>query len=218
MLLNDYPAAHSMDTDWFAVDGAGQVGLFQSGPDGAYPSDAYGGGSLHDGVSGPDLNDILHQLRAGQQDADPDDWEVDGFVQAGLYVFESSDGEHLSPPVEIHENFLAFPYTLTHRPDHPLHIGQLSPRLVALLRAVRLPASRFGTTPTVQPARQVSGSTWYSYSGVLLAYLDEDGITIRPIPGQEDHFADYCRDLLADFPEDMARLVLDPPLKNPQGE
>jgi hypothetical protein len=34
-------------------------------------------------------------------------------------------------------------------------------------------------------AGQVPGSTWYSYSAVLLAYLDEDGGTIRPIPGQE---------------------------------
>jgi hypothetical protein len=218
MPLDDYPAAHSMDTDWFAVDGEGRVGLFQSGQDGAYPSDAYGGGSLHDG-DGPDVDAILRQLLALQPDADLNAREVvDGFVQAGVYVFEASDGEHRSLPLLIHENSLAFPYTLTHRPDQPLHIGQVSPQLAALLRAVRLPASRFGATQTVQPAGQVPGSTWYSYTAVLVAYLDEDGITIRPIPGQEDQFAAYCRDLLADFPEDIAGLVFDPPLKNAEGE
>jgi hypothetical protein len=30
MPFDDYPAAHSMDTNWFAVDGEGRVGLFQS--------------------------------------------------------------------------------------------------------------------------------------------------------------------------------------------
>jgi hypothetical protein len=34
----DYPAAHSMDTDWFAVDADGNVGFFKSGEDGAVPA------------------------------------------------------------------------------------------------------------------------------------------------------------------------------------
>lgn len=35
--VDDFPAAHSMDTDWFAVDADGNVGLFQSSEDGAVP-------------------------------------------------------------------------------------------------------------------------------------------------------------------------------------
>jgi hypothetical protein len=218
MPFNDYPAAHSMDTNWYAVDAEGRVGLFQSGQDGAYPSDAYGGGSLHD-APGPDLDDILRELLGLHQEEDLDDSEVvDRLVRAGVYVFEASDGEPASPPILIHENSLAFPYTLTHRPDQPLHIDQVPPELAARLRAVRLRASRFGASPNVQPAGQAPGSTWYSYTAVLVAYLDEDGVTIRPIPGQEDRFAGYCRDLLADFPEDTARLVFDPPLKNADAE
>jgi hypothetical protein len=34
----DYPAAHSMDTTWFAVDAAGNVGLFDTGEPGHAPS------------------------------------------------------------------------------------------------------------------------------------------------------------------------------------
>ena len=34
----EYPAAHSMDTTWFAVDGKGQVGCFVTGPEGAVPA------------------------------------------------------------------------------------------------------------------------------------------------------------------------------------
>jgi len=31
----DYPAAHSMDTEWFAVDADGRIGLFETGEPGA---------------------------------------------------------------------------------------------------------------------------------------------------------------------------------------
>ena len=33
----DYPAGHSMDTDWFAVDKNGDIGFFDTGQEGAYP-------------------------------------------------------------------------------------------------------------------------------------------------------------------------------------
>ena len=38
--MADHPAAHSMDTHWFAVDSQGRVGVFDSGEDGAVPLDA----------------------------------------------------------------------------------------------------------------------------------------------------------------------------------
>ena len=33
----DFPAAHSMDTTWFAVDAEGNIGEFATGEDGALP-------------------------------------------------------------------------------------------------------------------------------------------------------------------------------------
>ena len=33
----DFPAAHSMDTDWFAIDNDGNIGVFDSGEGGAVP-------------------------------------------------------------------------------------------------------------------------------------------------------------------------------------
>src|SRR5262245_16214620 len=35
----DFPAAHSMDTTWFAVDQDGHIGMFDSGEPGAVPKD-----------------------------------------------------------------------------------------------------------------------------------------------------------------------------------
>jgi hypothetical protein len=37
-MMKDYPAAHSMDTEWFAVDADGNVGIFDSSEDGAVPT------------------------------------------------------------------------------------------------------------------------------------------------------------------------------------
>ena len=36
----DCPAAHSMDTIWFAVDADGNIGVFDTGEAGAVPTDA----------------------------------------------------------------------------------------------------------------------------------------------------------------------------------
>ena len=40
---SDYPAAHSMDTTWFAVDRDGNVAVFESGEAGAVPTEGYVG-------------------------------------------------------------------------------------------------------------------------------------------------------------------------------
>jgi hypothetical protein len=48
--MNDYPAAHSMDTEWFAVDEHGNVARFDSGEDGAVPVDAASGLGPSDGT------------------------------------------------------------------------------------------------------------------------------------------------------------------------
>ena len=44
----DFPAAHSMDTAWFAVDDDGHVAVFDTGEAGAVPTLAYVGEAHHD--------------------------------------------------------------------------------------------------------------------------------------------------------------------------
>ncbi|MEM7154204.1 MAG: hypothetical protein AAF799_15265 [Myxococcota bacterium] len=55
----DYPAAHSMDTQWYAVDREGHVGFFESGEEGGVPVDA---ACEHESSSDPDFA-ILHAMR-----------------------------------------------------------------------------------------------------------------------------------------------------------
>jgi hypothetical protein len=54
--MSDFPAAHSMDTTWFAIDRDGHVAMFESGESGCVPEDAYLGDD-HDEVT-----DLVHDL------------------------------------------------------------------------------------------------------------------------------------------------------------
>jgi hypothetical protein len=51
----DYPAAHSMDTTWFAVDRDGHIGIFESGESGAVPENA----------ADLSIDELLEHLRPG---------------------------------------------------------------------------------------------------------------------------------------------------------
>lgn len=55
MRRDDVPAAHSMDTQWFAVDAEGRVGLFDTGEDGALPIEAANLG----GAVEPNFDDLV---------------------------------------------------------------------------------------------------------------------------------------------------------------
>ncbi len=50
----DYPAAHSMDTTWFAVDAQGHIGMFSSGEAGAVPV-----GALRDEEASEEVYSLL---------------------------------------------------------------------------------------------------------------------------------------------------------------
>jgi hypothetical protein len=64
----DFPAAHSMDTTWFAVDRDGRVAAFDSGEAGAVPVDAYLGedwGEVADPLTAGPATEVVYDLEAG---------------------------------------------------------------------------------------------------------------------------------------------------------
>lgn len=75
----DYPAAHSMDTTWFAVDREGYVGLFNTGEAGAMPEDALAGEEVGAGL------EAALPARAG--------WLMD--PAPGRHRSRGPDGQHL---------------------------------------------------------------------------------------------------------------------------
>lgn len=55
--MPDFPAAHSMDTEWFATDADGNVAIFWSGEEGAVPkSNSFG-----------EFSDLIDELPKDEQ-------------------------------------------------------------------------------------------------------------------------------------------------------
>ena len=104
----DYPAAHSMDTVWFAVDEAGHVAALWTGENGSLPT----------GLRHSDLLDELYR-RTFQDNAEPHpDWDRFPAQALGVFAYHYSDGNTEAPPVDVYQ-----------RADlaAALHVDQLPP-------------------------------------------------------------------------------------------
>ena len=76
----DYPAAHSMDTIWYAVDEAGHVAALLTGEN----------GSLPDGAASGQLLDDLGLVALDPADPARFDY-IDTAQSVGVYVYEFED-------------------------------------------------------------------------------------------------------------------------------
>lgn len=113
----DYPAAHSMDTSWFAIDEAGRVAVFNSGEDGAVPIDAISLG----GASESDRDaDTIRQLLA------PDDEDA-LWGDSGPF-FHYQNGDYGNPGHYVRRDYV---------PAEPANIASLPADLRA--KMLRLP-------------------------------------------------------------------------------
>lgn len=74
-IMSDFPAAHSMDTTWFAIDSNGHVAAFESGEAGCVPQDAYLGedhGEVTDEVHDLPPTAAVHDLAGRRATAGTD--------------------------------------------------------------------------------------------------------------------------------------------------
>jgi hypothetical protein len=166
-MFDDFPAAHSMDTTWFAVDRDGRVGVFFSCENGSVPAAA--------GIQG-DVSQAIHFLRANADGGPlPEDegWgllnDEDFLARQGLFVFWCSGG-----------SVLVDPYFKTRELERPLHVDQLPSGFRDQCRRVQFPVS-FAEVTIVQPCEHVECSFWDDPAG----YRSADGKTVRPFPGRE---------------------------------
>ena len=74
-MSSDFPAAHSMDTEWFGVDADGCVAVFRSGENGAVPEGAPSDAE----PTGPALFDAITTLIAAR-------WALDRRFEPSLAV------------------------------------------------------------------------------------------------------------------------------------
>ncbi len=179
-----------MDTTWFAVDRDGHVGAFFSDETGVVPRAA----------RDCDLAEVLSLLTGIPEDV------FDGMLgdldeeAARLGIF----GGSFKSWDEYSVLSILASYTLEHRPALPLHVDQLPPRFRALAKRIRFDRLRFPDLARVQPLEHVECQFWPNIADV--AYLAGDGVTVRPLPGQEGRFAAYCDELRREHPDQAARL------------
>jgi hypothetical protein len=117
--FSDYPAAHSMDTSWFAIDEAGRVAIFDSGEDGAVPLAALSlGGAAEPDPEAAQIYELLApELELDDQAGPFFRYQNDDYGDPGRYV--RGDHAPASPanvaalPVGLRERMLRLPVDFT---------------------------------------------------------------------------------------------------------
>ncbi len=185
----DFPAAHSMDTTFFAIDAAGHVAVFFTGESGPAPADAEQG----------DLFDLLPLVPAIPPElSDPEtaDWSeaMEAIPEYGLFCYEANEEEDL--PLQPQ-------YEQYGRPDNPLHVDQLPPQARKLVKKYLFADLRFSENEQIQLLQHLECQTWGDYCA---GYLCEDGKTVKPVPGKEKDFAAFAEMVCRDFPKESANL------------
>lgn len=179
----DYPAAHSMDTIWYAVDDAGHVAALWTGENGSLPL----------GSRTSSLLEELYRRSVGNNAEPYPDW--DRSAQAlGVFTYRYDDGNTEDRPVEVYRRDVVA--------ARPLHVDQLPPDLRAEWKRFRFPGVRFSEAEILQPFEFFQCEAYDMHPH---AYLAADGVTVRPIRGREHRFAAFVRRFRRDHPEEAPR-------------
>jgi hypothetical protein len=177
----DYPAAHSMDTIWYAVDEAGHLAAFITGENGSVPT-------------GTESWRLLHDLYERTFGADPNDRPDSDEAGRRLGIYQYWYNDHM--PLENIE----VRYHRDRDGDPLLHIDQLPPDLRARWKRFRFPGVRFSEAEFLQPYEFFQCE---SYDVDAIGYLAADGKTIRPIPGKEEVYREVVAAWREDPPEGL---------------
>jgi len=182
----DFPAAHSMDTTFFAVDAAGHVAVFFTGETGPAP----------EGASRESLFALVDQL-SGILPEQTNRATIESMHEAGLFCYEANEDEPL-PLQPIYERYERYGV-----PEKTLHVDQLPPRIRKLSKQFPLEDLCFAISEKIQLLEHVDCQVW---SEEEAAYLCPDGKTVKPLPGKEEDFASFAEELCRDYPEQTAQL------------
>jgi hypothetical protein len=183
----DYPAAHSMDTWWFAVDERGQVAVFDTNENGPVPP-----------------NEPTETWEAIEEALPP---ELDGLPGESLAAWYAARGITYYEYQEDYGGLVRLYERADEAPATPLHVDQLPLAVRRLRQLVCFAGVRFDHDETLQ-ALEFFPCRLYS-EGYQVAYLCADGVTVRPVPGREDDFADFVANYRERHPDRAAKLRFD---------
>jgi hypothetical protein len=189
---SDFSAAHSMDTQWFAVDRDGHVALFRTGEAGPAPASV--------GYQGEEYLDLTFRENSplgGRRILWADDLQV---ARLGLFsyehVFVDDEGSwnwiqyYDQPSGEIFA--ILVPFRSRVCPVRPLHVDELPLSVRELVSRVGFESVCFADTSAIQLFEHLSCrlEDWHN---PCCAYLLADGWAVRPIPGREEAYHEFLK-------------------------
>jgi hypothetical protein len=196
----DFPAAHSMDSEWYAVDAHGHVAIFSTGENGHAPTLST--------IDESALLTLWEFFHPGEGDEIERVYEDPSAAAREMGVFYYAYGHEFDP---------IGTYGREDGPATPLHVDQLPPTLrERFLDSIEFHRLNFLDTPVVQPLEWEECVYWYEEDRG--AYLADDEKTVRPIPGMEGRFADFCEEFRRENPEEAATFHFEGPRKEDAGE
>jgi len=199
----DYPAAHLMDTIWYAVDANGAVGVFDSGPPGPVPTAAVR----------REHGDVPRLVRILGGECDDEDFELseafEELARQGVYVYQ----------VVTWETDFVDTYDRVAVPKRPLHLDQLPPKLRNNVAKCALSMVDFAKEEELQVLELVACDLYWNEAVGCFAPGHKE---IRPIPGKEKEYQAALRSLRQENPDfqfaDPAAPAKNPPPLPPRPE
>ena len=182
MIEPDYPAAHSMDTIWYAVDASGAVAVFNSAEPGPVPKSA----------TRREHGDVPRLVRILGGECDDDDFDLHEAYQAaadrGVYVYEVITWE--TDFIDTYERVAV--------PKKPLHLDQLPPKLRKNVAKCKLPTVDFAKSGELQVVPLVPCDLYWDEA---VAYFAVGHKEVRPIPGKEKEYRLALPQLRQEYPD-----------------
>lgn len=190
----DYPAAHSMDTTWFAVDKDGFIAVMETEEEGALPlvcrnNDLGLGDDFVEAIAKQegltvkvDQYDMVLPESIGLYSYRGDlDWSDELESTAGSLNPDGAEATGSDDAAEYDEYFEgAPPYKRAGIPEKPLHISKLAEPLRASIKAVAFENVSFQETKWLQPALRVPCEMWMEGD---YRCIDEQGNAVK-VPEQ----------------------------------
>jgi hypothetical protein len=197
--MRDYPAAHSMDSTWFAVDANGELAFFDTGeggclPEGGFPAGGEAGGRKKNALEDTQLLAYALLARAQRDDRLRSMLPNDAEKLAAL-IDESQDAwEFMTPLLRSLgvwtyscDDSVATPYLREGLAIEPLRIGEFAEPLQRRFDSAQLPI-RFSEMPAIAPGEFVGVTAWSPL------WFDLKGQP-HPTIDQGDEFEEHVADI-----------------------
>jgi hypothetical protein len=151
-MADDFPAAHSMDTRWYAIDAEGHVASFYSGEVGAVPVAAFP--ALRAAPAGGIGTTLINLLAPDPAAWAYAEWSL-AAAEFGLFDYVHAhrfEYPHHFEYLNWEGQRVSGPYARRAVPPRPIHVDQLPPIVRAVVAAVRLDGLTFAEEQAIQPA------------------------------------------------------------------